>query len=258
MEPEKILSYGPRPELRDDKLSVFAGNFLSQKDIDNFYKLETLGVATHAQVTMHLNIITQLMWDEAHDAKRFQETGEHEYRDKMRDGHIKMTQFIYYTFSMILNPARHAGADKIENYADLERNYPVSADLGRITQLYDDVFDVMRDLHEEIHFNRPSGNAVLAAVDKKVGLTQEPGKLKEQFTAVYEKNLRSRSQIQLFSLPPEIKDGIAEVKKEYMEIIDRMDIPEIAKTVFRASFESMTKEGINPPVKKYHAAARQL
>jgi hypothetical protein len=32
-----------------------------------------------------------------------------------------------------------------------------------------------------------------------------------------------------------------------------MDMPEIAKTVFRASFESMLREGINPPVKHSHA-----
>ena len=263
MDPETILSYGPRPEPSRKELSSFAKNFLTEEEIGAFYTMEKMGVATHEEVTLHLNIITGLMWDEAEQARRFHETGSQESREKMRDAHIQMTQFIYYTFSMILNPQRNAyRSHEISSCDDLQKAYPLSADMGRITQLYDDVFDTLRDLNEEIAYKRPSGNAVLAAVHRKHGLLNQSDKdaggknLNDSLLEFYKKQLGKKRPIELFSLPPQLKEGIAEVRTEYMDTLARMDMPEIAKAVFRASFESMLKEGINPPVKQSHSGKK--
>jgi hypothetical protein len=250
MTPEAILAHGPRPELREDDISEFAKHFLKPEEIQAFHDLGKFKHFTPAQINRHLNIVTQMMWDEADAAHTYQQTGSVEARNTLRDYHMKMTQFIYFTFNMIMN-APGKGPDTIDfkTYADMEKAYPVGNKMGLITQLFDDVYDTMRDLHEEIHYGRPSGNAVLAVAHEKFGLWESQGKMKPVFEEVYQKYLRQKKPVPLAALPVELRESIAIVKRQFLENLESLPISRMTKIIFKSSFESMLKEGLNCPVR---------
>lgn len=243
MPPEKILAHGEKPELGDKELCEFGKNFATQEDLESFYGIARSGLLSENIITAKLNIVSKMMWEEAAHAKEFLESKSLSSREALKNSHIEIGKFMLHTFSTILSKGKYIENTAALNYEKLEEIYPTSSELAHLAQMYDDCFDIFRDLHDEIENGRPSGNVVLEKLHRREELINDDGTYNKNITKFYESRLGNYNLIKAHKIPPELKNALQETKEEFFDMLEKANIKSYYKTVLRSSFKSTMREG---------------